>query len=116
RHTRAKRDWSSDVCSSDLHAEDTQVMVIGMMNPHANPQMPVAMASIHAWPSHGVTTRGIEPAAIMATSTRSRFTRANAHGIRARDTTAMADRDRVLVAIIAAGSIPLVDRKSTHLH
>src|SRR5699024_11289510 len=23
RHTRSKRDWSSDVCSSDLHNDDT---------------------------------------------------------------------------------------------
>src|SRR5437868_7977662 len=29
RHTRSKRDWSSDVCSSDLKRSTTQNIVIG---------------------------------------------------------------------------------------
>src|SRR5699024_12095122 len=30
RHTRSKRDWSSDVCSSDLDLTDKKVRVIGL--------------------------------------------------------------------------------------
>src|SRR5699024_11247702 len=32
RHTRSKRDWSSDVCSSDLNLDDDRV-VIGSAQP-----------------------------------------------------------------------------------
>src|SRR5207249_7499078 len=32
RHTRSKRDWSSDVCSSDLQAKDTKNSVDDIYN------------------------------------------------------------------------------------
>src|SRR5690606_40726723 len=39
RHTRFSRDWSSDVCSSDLLANGTQVLV-----PFSNRLLPLALA------------------------------------------------------------------------
>src|SRR5207249_6763305 len=45
RHTRSKRDWSSDVCSSDLAIRRV-----------ADPLFPVPRRSSRAWPSHSQTS------------------------------------------------------------
>src|SRR2546429_4512733 len=46
RHTRCSRDWSSDVCSSDLNGELLQVSLLLRLGPRANltnrPQSPGA--------------------------------------------------------------------------
>src|SRR3712207_8242035 len=40
RHTRYWRDWSSDVCSSDLITFETLTTLVNMLNAGVHPQIP----------------------------------------------------------------------------
>src|SRR5207249_6325510 len=46
RHTRSKRDWSSDVCSSDLYNLTLASMVLAVLN--ANHHWPIGWAILAA--------------------------------------------------------------------
>src|SRR5207249_8593741 len=59
RHTRSKRDWSSDVCSSDLHRQRVAERpgLDGVINARAEGFAAVEAGELHA----GVVAEGIFP-------------------------------------------------------
>src|SRR5699024_12139003 len=56
RHTRSKRDWSSDVCSSDLNISKGEAIVTTDVGQH---QMWVAQFYKFDWPYRWVTSGGL---------------------------------------------------------
>src|SRR5699024_8422737 len=64
RHTRSKRDWSSDVCSSDLQESDA---VTGRMSPAPLPASRWQFDPA-SWPSSDLVAIGadLEPATLVA--------------------------------------------------
>src|SRR5699024_11694702 len=70
RHTRSKRDWSSDVCSSDLHSASASdvsricfQICVGAPAPYITPPQALLIAeALSAAPTHTADANwGVEP-------------------------------------------------------
>src|SRR5699024_12058489 len=59
RHTRSKRDWSSDVCSSDLSKRDGALRVSGHQTfPFLTPRWELSPGDLYGTNSPGLTALG----------------------------------------------------------
>src|SRR2546422_4516164 len=64
RHTRCSRDWSSDVCSSDLECSVGHLEASGLSRRRGlwqdAPRPPASPAAGPAQPAHAATPRGVD--------------------------------------------------------